>query len=74
VATEETPPGRRRGSCCDLDIALAPGRAADTAALFKGLADPTRLSSLATLGQAPGPLCRCNFTAAYDLSQLTNSG
>jgi ArsR family transcriptional regulator len=73
MIVEELPLVRQRGSCCELDIAIEPGQASDAAALFKVLADPTRLGILATLRQSPDPVCICDFTAAYDLSQPTIS-
>lgn len=73
VAPGTSAPSRRRGTCCDLAISLAPVRAAEAAELFKVLGDPTRLSMLATLRQSSEPICICDFTAAYDLSQPTVS-
>ncbi len=64
---------RRRGACCQVEVALAPERAAAAAALLKALADPMRLSILATLGRTRDPVCVCDFTASYALSQPTIS-
>ncbi len=64
--------GRRRGICCALPVpeqAWAERRAE----LLRALADPTRLSMLAALIRAEGPVCICDFTAVYGLSQPTIS-
>lgn len=52
---------------------ITPRRAEDLAALLRVLADPTRLSMLAALREADAPVCICDFTAAYGLSQPTIS-
>lgn len=49
------------------------GWAADTSALLKALADPTRLSMVACLWKAATPICVCDFTATFNLSQPTIS-
>lgn len=43
------------------------------AALFKALADPHRLTILATLTQASEHVCVCDFTAGLPLNQPTVS-
>ena len=47
--------------------------AQDAAECLRVLADPTRLSMLATLRSAPNAVCICDFLAAYGLSQPTIS-
>lgn len=47
--------------------------AQDAAEFLRVLADPTRLSMLATLRAAANPVCICDFLAAYGLSQPTIS-
>jgi DNA-binding transcriptional ArsR family regulator len=47
-------------------------RAAE-AALFKALADPHRLTMLATLARAEDEVCVCDFTEALPLEQPTVS-
>lgn len=64
---------RKRGVCCTLDPGIEPGRVAETAGLLKVLADPTRLSMVAALRRADGPVCVCDFTATYQLGQPTIS-
>jgi ArsR family transcriptional regulator, arsenate/arsenite/antimonite-responsive transcriptional repressor len=46
---------------------------ADEAALFKALADPNRLTILATLARAADEVCVCDFTGALPLEQPTVS-
>ncbi len=43
------------------------------AALFRALADPHRLTILATLARATDEVCVCDFTAALPLNQPTVS-
>ena len=43
------------------------------AALFKALADPHRLTMLATLARAEDEVCVCDFTGALPLEQPTVS-
>lgn len=45
----------------------------ECAALFKALADPHRLTILATLARADDEVCVCDFTAALPLNQPTVS-
>jgi len=44
-----------------------------SAALFKALADPHRLTMLATLARADDEVCVCDFTGALPLEQPTVS-
>ena len=63
---------RQRGVCCglpDVDATWAEG----TAELLKALADPTRLTMVASLWKAKEPICICDFTAGLELSQPTIS-
>ena len=46
---------------------------ADDAALFKALADPHRLTMLATMARADDEVCVCDFTGALPLEQPTVS-
>lgn len=41
----------------------------EDAALFRALADPHRLTILATLGRADDEVCVCDFTSALPLNQ-----
>jgi len=72
VALKELPMARQRGICCGLpevDVAWAEG----TADLLKALADPTRLTMVASLWKAKEPICICDFTAGLELTQPTIS-
>ena len=41
--------------------------------LLKALADPTRLQMIGVLKRSSQPVCICDFTAAFELSQPTIS-
>jgi ArsR family transcriptional regulator, arsenate/arsenite/antimonite-responsive transcriptional repressor len=72
MALKELPVVRQRGVCCglpDVDASWARG----TAELMKALADPTRLTMIASLWKAKVPICICDFTAGLELSQPTIS-
>lgn len=71
--TVEIPVLRIRGACCSVEPALSNEAAQDAAECLRVLADPTRLSMLATLRAAANPVCICDFLAAYGLSQPTIS-
>lgn len=65
-------PVRERGVCCGLPT-VRPTWADATAELMKALADPTRLTMMASLWKAETPICICDFTAGLGLSQPTIS-
>jgi ArsR family transcriptional regulator, arsenate/arsenite/antimonite-responsive transcriptional repressor len=72
MAVKELPVVRQRGVCCGLpevDATWANG----TADLMKALADPTRLTMIASLWKADAPICICDFTAGLELTQPTIS-
>jgi ArsR family transcriptional regulator len=72
MALKELPVVRQRGVCCGLpDVAAS--WAEGTAELMKALADPTRLTMVASLWKAKAPICICDFTAGLELSQPTIS-
>ena len=59
--------------CCGPDTpVMAPDAAADLAATFKALADPTRVAIVNRLASAE-ECCVCDLTAACELSQPTIS-
>ena len=72
VAVKELPMLRERGACCELPI-VKESWAAETSDLMKALADPTRLTMLASLWKSEEPICICDFTAGLDLGQPTIS-
>jgi len=63
---------RQRGACCELP-AVDEGWAGRTSELMKALADPTRLTMIASLWKAKEPICICDFTAGLGLTQPTIS-
>src|SRR5258708_39580755 len=63
---------RERGVCRDLPV-VKTSWADETAELMKALADPTRLTMVASLWKAKEPICICDFTAGLELSQPTIS-
>jgi len=63
---------RERGVCCALP-AVNEQWAGKRADLMKALADPTRLTMVASLWKADAPICICDFTAGLELSQATIS-
>jgi len=75
VASTELPllPARARGCCVDVAPPLPASAADELAALFKAVADPTRVQMLHMLKAAAQPICVCDFTAAFDLGQPTVS-
>lgn len=66
-------PIRRRGACCEIPVPVDPGWAEEAGGVLKALAHPTRLSMVACLWRARAPVCICDFTATFDLSQPTIS-
>ena len=66
-------PVRQRGVCCDLELAVEPAATAATVELLKALADPTRLSMVATLRRHGEPVCICDLVSVFELSQPTVS-
>lgn len=72
VVTKELPVLRQRGACCELPN-VNESWANNTSELMKALADPTRLTMLASLWKADGPICICDFTGGLELTQPTIS-
>ncbi|HXN78738.1 MAG TPA: metalloregulator ArsR/SmtB family transcription factor [Candidatus Dormibacteraeota bacterium] len=72
MAINELPMLRQRGACCELPV-VKESWANQTSDLMKALADPTRLTMLASLWKADAPICICDFTAGLGLSQPTIS-
>jgi len=66
-------PERIRGCCVPVAPPLSTERADELAAVYRALADPTRVQMLRMLEDAGGPLCVCDLTAAFDQSQPTIS-
>jgi ArsR family transcriptional regulator, arsenate/arsenite/antimonite-responsive transcriptional repressor len=72
MALKVLPVVRERGVCCGLPD-VDERWAEQTSTLMKALADPTRLTMMASLWKAKTPICICDFTAGLDLSQPTIS-
>src|SRR5713226_4832482 len=72
VATKTHPVLRQRGVCCGLPD-VDEDWAQQTSTLMKALSDPTRLTMIASLWKAKAPICICDFTAGFELSQPTLS-
>jgi ArsR family transcriptional regulator, arsenate/arsenite/antimonite-responsive transcriptional repressor len=72
LATVDAPD---RVLCCAplTGAAISTGNAAGTAALFKALADPTRIQIVNLLANSSGPVCVCDLNANFALSQPTIS-
>ena len=62
-------------ACCQPldDVGLTPEDAEATAALFKALADPTRVRIVNLLARSDGPVCVCDLTPSAGVSQPTVS-
>jgi len=58
--------------CCP-EASLYDGKLTDETTLFKALADPVRLTILATLARAENEVCVCDFTSGVELNQSTVS-
>jgi ArsR family transcriptional regulator len=63
---------RERGACCELPK-VKQSWANEASDLMKVLADPTRLTILASLWKSGSPICICDFTAGLELTQPTIS-
>jgi ArsR family transcriptional regulator len=66
-------PERVKGVSSPPVIPMAAARVDQSVAVLKALADPTRLQMIGILKRSPEPVCICDFTAAFDLSQPTIS-
>ncbi len=66
-------PPRVKGCCTAVAALLRDEQAEHLAALFRALADPTRVQMLHLLKAATAPICVCDFTAAFDIGQPTVS-
>ena len=66
-------PVRLRGSARAQELEMDDRRVAGMVELLKAVADPTRLHMLAILAGARAPVCVCDLTATFNLSQPTIS-
>ena len=72
MAVKDLPVIRERGVCCELPR-VSTRWAEDRAEVMKALADPTRLSMVATLRRHGQPVCICDLVSVFALSQPTIS-
>lgn len=68
-----TLPERVKGVCYPPSIPLTLTKVDASVEVLKALADPTRLQMIGVLKRSAQPVCICDFTAAFDLSQPTIS-
>ena len=74
VMATDPAPASVAACCAPLDApTLSDQEAADTAALFRALADPHRVRIVNLLATSPEPVCVCEFTGPLGLSQPTVS-
>ena len=66
-------PERVKGVCCPPSMPMALTKVDQSVEVLKALADPTRLQMISILKNSAAPVCICDFTAAFDLSQPTIS-
>src|SRR5438552_10972530 len=66
-------PERERGVCCPPTLRARPEKIEQTTEILKALADPTRLQMALSLRDAKEPVCICDFTATFEISQPTVS-
>jgi ArsR family transcriptional regulator len=66
-------PDRVKGVCSPPAMPMAPAKVDQSVEVLKALADPTRLQMIGILKRSAEPVCICDFTAAFDLSQPTIS-
>jgi ArsR family transcriptional regulator len=66
-------PERERGVCCPPTLKVRPQKIEQTSEILKALADPTRLQIALCLRDTKEPVCICDFTATFDISQPTVS-
>lgn len=66
-------PARERGVCCEPPRTLPRKRVDELTDVLKALADPTRVEIVSILREAKAPVCICDLTAAFELSQPTLS-
>lgn len=66
-------PLREKGVCAPVTIPAVLREPGDLVDVLKALADPTRLQMVGVLRRAAEPVCICDFTAAFNLTQPTIS-
>jgi len=66
-------PVRTKGCCQPVAPTMASAAAASLAGIFRALDDTTTVRMVRILAEASEPVCVCDFTATFDLSQPTVS-
>jgi ArsR family transcriptional regulator len=66
-------PERIKGVCSPPSMPMALAKVDESVELLKALADPTRLQMVGVLKRSAQPVCVCDFTASFELSQPTIS-
>jgi ArsR family transcriptional regulator len=66
-------PVRERGVCCAPRLLMRSDHAEQLSDVLKALADPTRLQMILILRDSKEPVCICDLTGSFDLSQPTVS-
>src|SRR3981081_4555624 len=66
-------PERVKGVCCPPSMPMALAKGDQAVEVLKALAAPTLLQMVSILKSSSEPVCICDFTAAFDLSQPTIS-
>jgi ArsR family transcriptional regulator len=66
-------PERVKGVCSPPSMPMPVARVDESVELLKALADPTRLQMVGMLKRSSEPVCICDFTASFELSQPTIS-
>jgi ArsR family transcriptional regulator len=66
-------PSREKGVCSPVVIPVSVRNVDSEVDVLKALADPTRLRMVGVLRRAAEPVCICDFTAAFNLTQPTIS-
>jgi ArsR family transcriptional regulator, arsenate/arsenite/antimonite-responsive transcriptional repressor len=64
---------RVKGVCLPPSMPMPLARVDQSVGVLKALADPTRLQMVGVLKRSSQPVCICDFTAAFELSQPTIS-
>jgi ArsR family transcriptional regulator len=70
---KSTVPERVKGASSPPSMPMALAKVDASVELLKALADPTRLQMVGVLKRSSEPVCICDFTASFDLSQPTIS-
>jgi ArsR family transcriptional regulator len=70
---EKELPMRARGVCIPRELGVQEDRVERLVELLKAVADPTRVQILAILNHSREPVCICDLTATFGLTQPTIS-